>query len=448
MTNYKTIGYKIIGAPVNIAPLVSFRIIFGCMMLASTLRFIYRGWIESLYLQPTFHFKYFGFHWVPAPSPWLLYSIFAVLVLACLGILLGYFYRVSAALFFLLFTYVELIDISYYLNHYYFISLVALIMVFLPAHKSFSLDANRKPSIHQSQTPAWTINLIKLQLGIVYFYAGVAKLNADWLLHAMPLKIWLPGKSYYPIIGPLLEEEWVAFAFSWFGAAYDLLIPFALLFRKTRGVAYVAVVVFHLVTGSLFQIGMFPYIMILATLVFFSEGFHEKLLHFLGRSKKQYTPWMSFETKPLLRPVLYAFIVFQLAFPWRYLAYPGDLFWTEEGYRFSWRVMLMEKAGYASFIVKDKEKGIAVHVPNYEYLTPFQEKQMATQPDLMLQYAAFLGQEYRNKGIENPAVFVESYVSLNGYSSRPYIDPTIDLLTLEDGFAHKKWILPFNKISK
>jgi hypothetical protein len=37
------------------------------------------------------------------------------------------------------------------------------------------------------------------------------------------------------------------------------------------------------------------------------------------------------------------FIAFQLLFPFRYLCYPNELFWTEEGFRFSWRVMLMEK---------------------------------------------------------------------------------------------------------
>ncbi len=67
----------------------------------------------------------------------------------------------------------------------------------------------------------------------------------------------------------------------------------------------------------------------------------------------------------------------QLLFPWRYLLYPEELFWTEEGYRFSWRVMLMEKAGYAEFKVVDSKTGKRFYVDNSDFLSPFQEKQMA-----------------------------------------------------------------------
>jgi hypothetical protein len=53
---------------------------------------------------------------------------------------------------------------------------------------------------------------------MVYFFAGVAKLNYDWLFRAMPLRIWLPPHIGLTLIGPLMDETWVAYAFSWFGA--------------------------------------------------------------------------------------------------------------------------------------------------------------------------------------------------------------------------------------
>ena len=103
---------------------------------------------------------------------------------------------------------------------------------------------NYLPSCKRGKIPVWSINLLKLQLGIVYFFAGIAKLNYDWLIKAMPLKLWLPAHTSKPIIGFLFKNTAVAYVFSWFGALYDLLIPFLLLSKKTRSLAYVAVIVF------------------------------------------------------------------------------------------------------------------------------------------------------------------------------------------------------------
>ena len=111
-------------------------------------------------------------------------------------------------------------------------------MIFLPANAHYSLDAYMNPKRTFQYIPSWTINSIKLLLGIVYFYAGLAKLNSDWLLKAMPLKIWLPSKFDTPLIGRFLGEEWVHYAFSWSGALFDLCIPFLLFNKKTRTFAF------------------------------------------------------------------------------------------------------------------------------------------------------------------------------------------------------------------
>lgn len=153
-------------------------------------------------------------------------------------------------------------------------------------------------------------------------------------------------------------------------------------------------------------------------------------------------------TKYLLYTVLILHFTIQLLLPFRYLLYPGKLYWTEEGYRFSWRVMLMEKGGTAFFHVKDPETGNQAEIINSQYLTNFQENMMATQPDMILQYAHFLAKEYQKKGIKHPIITVESYVTLNGSGSRLYIDSTVNLANEQETFGHKKWILPFKKNQK
>ncbi|MFY0675044.1 MAG: HTTM domain-containing protein [Bacteroidia bacterium] len=455
------------------------------VMLFSTIRYMYMGWIDTQLVEPIIHFNYFGFDWIEPLSKLGMYTIFAVLAIACLGITLGLFYRLFTALFFLCFTYVELIDITYYLNHYYFVSLVSFLLILLPAHKSFSIDAKRNPKIQTDRVNRFFIDVIKLQIAIVYIYAGLAKINYDWLVEALPLAIWLPAKSSLPIIGFLFEYKATAYIFSWAGMFFDTFIVFALLYKRTRLLGFIAVVIFHTLTGILFQIGVFPLVMILGVTIFFSANWHEKLLKriglvlsfiqnlfrlYLSRNKfgtllkdsvKSTLAWKKKVVNPdhfrgpgigrftlakkLLLPFFILFFSFQLLFPWRHLLYDGNMFWTEEGYRFGWRVMLMEKAGTATFYVKDGENGREGSVRNSEFLNEHQEKQMAMQPDLILQYAHFLKDHFKAKGMNDPRVRAEVWVTLNANKAKLLIDPNVNLAQFEDNWRKKSWILPFNK---
>ena len=301
MLNFQKI-YQVLFKPISIAPLISFRIIFGALMLYSTSRFILKGWVYSQLIAPKLHFTYFGFAWVkPLPENGM-YLIFGLMLLACVGIILGLFYRFSAILFFLTFTYTELIDITYYLNHYYFVSLVAFLMIFVPANRSFSLDVWRKPSLQQNQVPAWTIGIFKLQIAIVYFYAGLAKINEDWLFRAMPLAIWLPAKTSLWGIGYLFKYKMTAYFFSWAGMLFDTFIVFFLLNKKTRIGAYLVVVAFHTMTAMLFQIGVFPVVMTFSVLIFFSEEFHQKLLNIFSRLTPRNPPLTPDSSPPTPHP--------------------------------------------------------------------------------------------------------------------------------------------------
>ena len=56
-------------APRDIASLAAFRVAFGLIVVASSLRFLAYGWIDDMFVMPQFRFAYWGFGWVPAPSP-------------------------------------------------------------------------------------------------------------------------------------------------------------------------------------------------------------------------------------------------------------------------------------------------------------------------------------------------------------------------------------------
>lgn len=440
----------------NTAPLAVFRVLFGFMMFLSIVRFWYHGWIDLLYIQPKFHFTYFGFEFVK-PLGVYTYLLFGICGLSAVFVALGYKYRMAIIVFFLSFTYIELMDKTTYLNHYYFITLLSFLMIFLPANACFSIDNLLRKKTYIN-IPKWTIDSVKLLLGIVYFYAGLAKLNSDWLFKAMPLKIWLPSKYDLPLIGEsLMQQNWFHFAMSWSGMLYDLCIPFLLLYKKIRWFAFGLVVIFHVFTRVLFPIGMFPFIMIVSTLIFFEADFHLKVISFFKRIlnrlslqpkteqllKIEAISQFHIKKKEIVIPLVIAFFTIQMLFPFRYLLYPNELFWTEEGYRLSWRVMLMEKMGIATFKIVDKETGSFFYVDNKDFLTPFQEKQMSFQPDFILEYAHYLGDHFTSQGHKNVQVFVESYVALNGRLSQQYIDKTVDLYAEKESFKPKHWILPF-----
>ena len=439
------------------APLAVFRILFGLILFISMIRFWSKGWIEKFYINPDYHFSYFGFEWVQ-PLGAYTYLLYVVCLISSFCIALGFKYRVSIVLFFLSFTYIELMDKTMYLNHYYFVSVLSFLLIFLPANRFFSLDAylhssGKRADYYSSNVPSWTIDSIKLLLVIIYVYAGLAKLNSDWLLNAMPLSIWLPSKFDVPFIGDLLAKKWVHYAFSWVGAAYDLFIPFLLLWKRTRVAAFIGVLIFHLLTRILFPIGMFPYIMILSATIFFSAQFHQKIITVLAHVIK-YPPqlllWVAEVSPEKVRipkiklTILVMFFTFQLLFPWRYLAYPGELFWTEEGYRLSWRVMLMEKSGYAQFKIIIPKENKQFYVDNAQFLTPLQEKQMSFQPDFILEFAHHLRDYYETQWNTEVQVFVDTRVALNGRLSVPLIDPEVNLAKQKESFKHKNWILPFN----
>ena len=432
------------------APLAVFRVGFGLMMCFSLIRFWYHGWIEKLYIEPEFHFKYYGFEWVKSLGHYN-YLLFVFCGIAALMVAVGFKYRLAIIAFFLSFTYIELIDKTTYLNHYYFISVLSFLMILLPANAYFSVD-NLIRKKQFEKIPKWTVDSIKLLLGIVYFYAGLAKFNSDWLLKAMPLKIWLPSKYDLPFIGDtLMQQDWFHYLMSWSGMLYDLSIPFLLLYKRTRIFAFILVVFFHVFTRVLFPIGMFPYIMIIATLIFFDAKVHLRILSilkskmkFFGGNVKTSNPrTYKFKYQKLVLSVIAVFFAFQLLFPFRYLLYPSELFWTEEGYRLSWRVMLMEKAGYTTFKIVNSETGKQFYVDNSDFLSSFQEKQMSFQPDFILEYAHFLGDHFKAQGHKNVEVFADSFVALNGRLSQRYVNPKVNLYAENESFKPKNWILPF-----
>tara|TARA_B100000242_G_scaffold294277_1_gene275955 strand:- start:2311 stop:3594 length:1284 start_codon:yes stop_codon:yes gene_type:complete len=422
-------------------------------MTFSIIRFWLKGWIETIYIEPSFHFSYYFFEWIK-PIGSYTYLLFFICGISAFMVALGYRYKLSIIVFFLSFTYIELMDKTTYLNHYYFISILSFLMIFLPANSSYSFDSFQNKVSYKSVFK-WNVDCIKLLLFIVYFYSGLAKINSDWLIEAQPLKIWLTSNYDLPVIGELMQKTWIHYFMSWGGMIYDLSIAFLLLYPKTRIFAFMMVIFFHLFTAVLFPIGMFPYIMIMGSIIFFDSKTHKNILNAIfskiGLSKLIDSKHINknevkrLKYKKVRIGILSTFFIIQVLFPFRYFFYPGELFWNEQGYRFSWRVMLIEKKGYTNFKVFDKNNNTSFYIKNEDFLTEFQERQMSFQPDFILEFAHHIGDFYKENGIEKVEVYADSYVTLNGRMSKRFINPKTDLYNEKRGFKHKEWIIPINE---
>jgi vitamin K-dependent gamma-carboxylase len=423
------------GTERDAAGLAVFRALFGALMLMSVVRFVARGWVRELYLEPAFHFTYWGFDWVKPWPGWGMYVHFALMGLGALGICLGAFTRLSALIFFLTFTYAELIDKTAYLNHYYLVSLLSLLLVFVPAGAAFSIDARRRP--RSAYVGGWSYILLRVQVGLVYVYAGLAKLNHDWLFRAEPLRSWLAHHADLPLVGPLFAGAVLPYVMSWAGALFDLSIVPLLVWPKTRRFAYAFAVVFHVAIWLLFPVGVFSWVMLVAATVFFDPSWPRRWLAPAPAPAASASPpprWC------LALAAVYLFV--QLALPLRHIAYPDTVNWTEQGFRFAWRVMLIEKTGLVEFEVHAGERRFVVR-PRDE-LTPLQYKMMSTQPDMIHDYALHLAERYAARGEGQVRVYAKAWASLNGRPSQLLIDPKVDLAAEPRRLGHSRFIVPLS----
>lgn len=475
---------------VHSAGLNIYRIGFGIVMIWEAWRFLYFDKVFSHWVQPTFLFKYPLFYWVqPLPEEWMYVHVVAIGVLGLL-ITLGLFYRVAMLLMFIGFSYIFLLDATRYLNHFYLICIISFLMIFTPLHRGWSLDAlwfNK--SLRPQTVPNWAVWLLRFQIGVPYFFGGIAKINPDWL-QGQPMHMWLSDRTDYPIFGPFADTWWMAYAFSYGGLLLDLLAVPLLLWKPTRLAIFLVLVGFHFTNAWIFSIGVFPWMMLVATTVFFKpdwpvqlfKDFKKPSMRFwyiasavvvavIGGScaQWQYVPmavsaftgfvclWLfrdqffaekvrstetNVDTKTIetqafsyLRPrwtaitiaLILVWVLTQSLIPLRHWLHPTQVHWTDQGNYFAWRMKLRDRAGNVRFWVTDNS-GRSVELTATDLgLTDFQSLKILSRPDLIHQTAYYIEDKFANEGYGDVQVYARNIVSLNGREPATLVDPYVDL---------------------
>lgn len=444
--------------PIDAAFLAVFRMMFGGVMLFEAVNYGAFLCLDCFYREPDFLFKYHHFEWVVLLPGAGLELVFVAMGLSALGVMLGCFYRLSALVLVLTFGYLFLLDQALYLNHFYLALLFASILVFLPAHRLWSIDATRRPQLRSETVPAWCRWWLLVQVEVVLLYAGLVKLNSDWL-QLEPMRLWMNNRSHdaAPIF-QWLTQDWGIAAASYGSIVLHLIGAPLLLFRRTRLIVFCAYVVFHLTNAMVFNIGIFPFMTIAATLILFDPNWPRQFFRFLqsrfklleGRNLERSTrsPSVVESGQTATRLIILAFVaswlVVQIAVPLRHHFRPGNVAWNEDGHRFSWRMKLRSKRGTAQFYLR-YDDGSLLDVNVHDHLTRKQANKMACIPDLIWQFAQFVEEEYRRSDVDDPAVYVITRCSLNTRESVPLVSELVDLTSIPRTEPTNNWLLPNSK---
>lgn len=429
--------------PIDGASLGVFRIVFGLAMAIDAWRYLAYGWVDVLYVQPMTHFHYFGFGWVqPWPGIGMRLHFWAISVLA-LCVAAGLLYRAASILLFVAYLYVFLLDQAAYMNHHYLMLLVAFLLAVMPAANALSLRRLRTVEAAAPQAPSsvpvWTVWVLRFQLAVVYYYAAIAKLDPDWL-QGQPMRSTLEQMAVgYPPVFAAVGAPLVAYGVAYLGLIADLAIPSCLLFRRTRTLGLCLAVVFHGANAVALDIGVFSYLMLAMLPIFLDPDWPRRLLGVAPVASIGSTA-----TPRWLFVVLHLFIAVQLIVPLRHWLYPGPVRWTEEGHRFSWRMMLRTKRSQLALRVTDPTAQRSWTINPANDLSSVQLRELETYPDLVLQYVHFHRDRLRREGVADAAIHVDWMCSLNGRRPRPLADPDVDLAGVERSLAPASWILPLD----
>lgn len=427
--------------PVSAASVALFRIAFGVAMVVNVALYL-PDHVRQYYIEPTVHFPYDPLTFV-RPLPGIgMYLVYVAMALTGALLAIGLWSRVAAGAFFVLTTYVFLIDSTFFQNHEHLISLLALLLTVLPVHRRWSVDARRHPERRSDTVPAWVLWLLRFQVGVPYLFGGIAKLNRDWL-QGEPLRLWLARRGQSGIAGTVFSAEPVVWFMTYGALVLDLAVVWLLLHRRTRVPAFVVATIFHLLNARLWGLWIFPWLMIVSTTLFFAPDWPERAIVRFRGSTAPSPPGVVAPVRPRLSRLVVGFVAVwvavQVTVPLRHLAIPGSPSWTEAGHRFAWHMKLREKTGTATFVITAGDR--TWRIDPAEELRGKQLLRLPGDPQRLVQLARHYSAQHGRAEVR-----VESLVSLNGRRPQPFVDPAVDLASESLEWRRApSWVLPLEE---
>jgi len=425
--------------PVDNAPLIIFRIFFGFLFACESFGAIATGWVRENLVDVRFTFSHIYMDFLQVLVGPQMYVYFFIMGLASLAVMLGYRYKWSMPLLTVLWAGAYFIQKTSYNNHYYLLLIICVYMCFLPAASYKSLDVKANRVQEEYAMPLYFNWIFIFQVSVLYIYGTVAKFYPDWLDGTFT-ELMYKGANIPDVFKTIFTQKEFYLVIAYLGIIFDGLIVPALLWKRTRTLALIASLVFHLFNSATLHIGIFPYFALTFALFFYPS---DQIRRIFLKRKPTLVELETYTLPELRKPVLAflaIFMFFQFALPLRQHFIQGDILWTDEAHRLSWRMMLRSRSGYTNFIVENKETKERYFYPTEEILSGKQNARINTS-DMIWQMAQYIKKDYAEKGID-VAVYADSWVSINGRDYSKYIDDTVDLASVPwNYFSHSPWIL-------
>jgi hypothetical protein len=226
---------------------------------------------------------------------------------------------------------------------------------------------------------------------------------------------------------------------------FDLLIVPLLLWRRTRLPAFCVAIFFHLMNALWQPIGIFPWLAIAATALFFPPDWPRRILAIFKKARSYVVDphWQlpSLARRSIVLAGLSVYAALQVFLPLRHLLYRGGAEWTWAEQRFSWRMFLVTYASAANFYVTDPNSGRSTRIDLSDFLTARQIPNMGYLPDLPLQFAHYLAAVMPRSGPKPLQVQARIFVSINGRKPVLYVNPIVDLAAEPRTLGRPYWLL-------
>ncbi len=388
---------------------------------------IYWVWPQLFdgFLQSQVQIPYAKLEWI-VPLPPLVMKTLLLIAMACgIGVMLGHYFRVAAFTLFAIYAYHFLLDSSYYQSTAYLLVLLSFLLACSPAHHLCSFDAERIPARLRGQGSRLYLLLFRFQIALVYFYAGVAKIDEDWIA-GRTLSVMVPTSRLAALSSPFVSAHGVAVAMSWIGLLFDLLVAPALFFRRTRTVSLIALILFHLHNAVTFRLVHLPWMMLLVASVFLDPDWPRKLLRFLPRMAP--LPTLEAAPRPSRWAVLFAisYCAIQTAVPLRKWLYSGNAYFTECGFPFSWAMRSRVKSATTELLVVDHKTAERELIPLGRGMQPMQAARAQGDPHAIWLLGQRLSRAAQKDG-RTVSVYARSTVSLNGSAPTVFVACDVDL---------------------
>jgi vitamin K-dependent gamma-carboxylase len=433
--SFKELNKKL-SEPMEFTPFFLLRILFGLIAAINPLLIVSNTNVFNTYFKEyEIYFNYFDF--IRPFDLETMKILFIISSINALGIAFGFLYKFNCLMYLILTTYFFSINQMFFQNHYYLIILLSLICLFVPLNSQKSIDSKLFPKIKKETLPAVYFLVFKMQMIIVYLFGAIVKINSDWL-KAYPLRMWLENFTTMSFWGELRHSTALAYALSYGGLFFDLLIVPGLMYKKTRKISFVLLAGFHFINHNIFQIGVFPFLAFGLTVILFSDW---KIVAEAKpiKSNTKYHNWILF----------WIYLIIQILIPMKHFLYEGNPVWNGKGHFFSWRMRLSELDNNFYFIVINPLTNQRIEInPDspHPYLTKKQYAFLSMAPDLVVKTAKYIAQDFYNKSGIYPQVYLGGGLSLNGRPLEPYANLSMDLAKEEyHYFTSYPWILPSTK---